>query len=119
MARAMLSFTTCGMLLVSFMPCAWIGVACMARASPTAVERVEAANTYRFIVSPLVRWEAPGRDRDRKFGVHRLKVTGRMKFIFRDIIRIRCENFRHVFRPIQPQPGTEPSQGRVSRALRA
>src|SRR5258706_6737188 len=114
----MLSFTTCGILLMSILPCAWPGDAWIARASPTAVDKVEAANTYRFIVSPLVRWGAPGRVRDRKFGVRRPKVTGCVKFIFRDIIRMRCENFRHVFRPIQPRPGAEPSQGRVSRALR-
>src|SRR6266849_6728951 len=50
---AMLSFTTCGMLLISIFPCARVGAACIARARPTAVERVEAASTYRFIVGYL------------------------------------------------------------------
>src|SRR5712692_7271081 len=50
---AMLSFTACGMLLMSIFPCARVGAACIARARPTAVERVEAASTYRFIVGYL------------------------------------------------------------------
>ena len=49
--RAMLSFTTCGALLMS-MVCARIGSACMARASPTAVESAEAASRRRFMVRP-------------------------------------------------------------------
>src|SRR5712664_2917145 len=49
----MLSFTTCGILLMSILPCACPGDAWIARASPTAVDKVEAASTYRFIVGPL------------------------------------------------------------------
>src|SRR5712664_4036339 len=49
----MLSCTTCGILLMSILPCACPGDAWIARASPTAVDKVEAANTYRFIVGPL------------------------------------------------------------------
>src|SRR5882672_1921828 len=49
----MLSFTTCGILLMSILPCACPGDAWIARASPTAVDKVEAANTYRFMVRPL------------------------------------------------------------------
>src|SRR6266436_5267704 len=67
----MLSCTTLGILLMSILPCAWPGDAWIARASPTAVDKVEAANTYRFMVGPLwlrvsesrprqeIRWMAP------------------------------------------------------------
>src|SRR2546427_3876835 len=48
----MLSFTACGILLMSILSCAWTGAAWIASASPTAVESVEAASTYRFIVNP-------------------------------------------------------------------
>src|SRR5258708_5574141 len=49
----MLSCTTLGILVISFVPCAWPGDAWIARANPTAVDKVEAANTYRFMVRPL------------------------------------------------------------------
>ena len=46
-ARAMFSFTG------SFIPCPKEGTACIARASPTAEESVEAANTYLFMNGPF------------------------------------------------------------------
>src|SRR5262249_56490535 len=47
--RAMLSFTICGALLISIVPCARTAGACMARARPTAAVNVEAANKRRFM----------------------------------------------------------------------
>src|SRR5262245_20871691 len=73
----MLSFTACGILFISFGPCAWPGTAWTASASATAVESVEAANKYRFIARPFVEWRPRIRDRDGSSlsGGERLRVA--------------------------------------------
>src|SRR5215467_12330350 len=46
----MLSFTTCGGFCI---PCAAVGGACIAMASPIAVDSAEAANRWRFMIADL------------------------------------------------------------------
>src|SRR6516165_6044015 len=59
----MLSFTICGGFCI---PCAAVGCACIAMASPIAVDSAEAANRLRFMISDLLGCWSPPRDRHRE-----------------------------------------------------
>src|SRR5262245_4680603 len=79
--RAMLSFTICGALLRSIVPCARTVGACMARARPTAVVNVDAANRRRFMTLPLLMHLGARLNRGR-FDGRATEVTGAVKNCF-------------------------------------
>ena len=69
---AMLSFTTCGGFCI---PCAAVGCACIAIASPIAVDSAEAANRRPFMISHLFGCWSPFETDNERFGDARRKVT--------------------------------------------